>query len=377
MKKILAFSMLLLVSASLVEAAPSLGVAWQLSSETLRPNSEVTLSMTFTNTGLTEITNVFVTTTLGPYLKLSSGTSKLELGAISSASSQQAALSFKINSDAVSTSSFITLEIEYYSGTSKYTKTISIPVNIRRLPILQIEKVNYDQGIVPGKSTTLSFDVVNVGGGPAKELKVKLTPSDLFILQSSSGQVVIDTLNPYQIERVEFPIIIDPEASVGINSIIITLDYYDETKSTGYSETNKIGAPVTGQADFVISVDGGEMFYYGTNTITEVTISNSGTGPAEFITVLAESDYGSKEFYIGSLEPDDSETIDIPQDLRGVSNTYSLKLTINYRDKYQNEYSILKTVQVNATNAPTDYTIIIVVAAVVVVGIWYYRRKKK
>ena len=130
MKKFLILCLIFLLSVSIVEAAPSLGVGWQLSSDTLRPGGEATISMTFTNTGLTEVSNVFVTATLGPYLKLTSGVTELELGAISSASSQQAAMSFKIDTDAVSTTTFITLEVEYYSGTSKYTKTISIPVTI-------------------------------------------------------------------------------------------------------------------------------------------------------------------------------------------------------------------------------------------------------
>jgi len=377
MKKILTLCLIFLLSVSIVEAVPSLSVGWQLSSDILRPGGEATISMTFTNTGVTEVSNVFVTATLGPYLKLTSGVTELELGAISSASSQQAAMSFKIDSDAISTSTFITLKVEYYSGTSKYTKTISIPVMIRRLPILQIENVDYDQGIVPGKLTTLSFDVVNVGDGPAKDLKVKLNQTDLFILESSSGQLLIQSLGANQKETVQFPIIIDTEASVGINSIVVILDYYDESKSTTYSESSKIGAPVSGQAHFITSVDGGERFFYGSSGFAEVTVSNSGTGPAEFVTIIAESDYGLKEFYIGSLEPDDSETIDLPQDLRGVSTSYPIKLTINYRDKYQNDYSVVKNIQAVPGNAPFDYTIIIIVVVLVVIVVWYYRRTKK
>ena len=377
MKKLLVLTFALLFITSVVEAAPSLSVAWSVSSDTLRPNSQATIAMTFTNSGLTEISNVFVESTLGPHLKLISGVTKLELGAISSATSQQAAMSFKVNPDAISTSSFITLEIEYYSGTSKYTKTISVPITIRRVPIIQIENVAFDQGIIPGKPTTLSFDVKNVGDGPAKELKIKLNQTTLFIVSGSAGQVVINSLDSYETETVSFPIVINPEASIGIQSIPLVLTYYDETKTTTYTETSKVGASVSGDAQFIVSVDGETNFFYGSIGEAEITISNSGTGPAEFVTVLAESDYGTKEFYIGSLDPDDSETIDIPQDLRGVSTSYPIKLTINYRDKYQNEYSVVKTVQAVPTNAPADYTIIIIVVVVVIVGVWYYRRRQK
>jgi uncharacterized repeat protein (TIGR01451 family) len=377
MKKIIFLMLAVLLSVSLVEAAPSLSISWQLSAETLRPGSEVTLSMTFTNSGLTEISNVFVKSTLGPHLKLISGVSELELGAIYSASSQQAALSFEVDDNAISTSSFITLEVTYYSGTSSYTKTLSVPVVIRRMPILEIENVNYDASVEPGKETILSFDIVNSGDGPAKDLRVSLNQSELFIVPSSSGEVLIPNLGVSERKHLEFPVIFDPDASIGINSIAVNLLYYDETKSNNYSETNKIGLKVTGKADFVISVGSGTNFYYGTIGDAEITLSNRGTGPADYVTVNATSDYGSKEFYIGSMDSDDSETIDLPQDLRGTSGKYPITLEISYKDKFQNSFSVVKVVEAIPMNAPTDYTMIIIIIVIGVIAFWYYRKRKK
>jgi len=377
MKKLIALLFVFLLSVSLVEATPSLNIAWQLSAETLRPGSEITLSLTFTNSGLTEITNVFVSSTLGPHLRLISGVTALELGAIYSTTSQQAALSFKVDENAISTSSFITLEVEYYSGTSSYTKTLSIPVTIRRLPILQIENVNYDVSVEPGKETTLSFDIVNNGDGPAKELKISLNQSDLFIVPSFSGKILIESLRASERKNVEFPLIIDPDASIGIESIVVNLMYYDETKSNNYSETNKIGLRITGEADFVVSVDSGVNFFYGNVGEAEITISNKGSGSAEFVTVKATSDYGSKEFYIGSLDSDDSETIDLPQDLRSVAGRYPITLEISYKDKFQNNYSVVKIVEAVPGNAPADYTIVIIIVAAGGIVFWYYRKRKK
>jgi uncharacterized repeat protein (TIGR01451 family) len=377
MKKLIFLMLAVLLSFSLVEAAPTLSISWQLSAETLRPGSEVILSMTFTNAGQTEITNVFVTSDLGPHLRLISGVNELELGALSSTSSQQAALSFRVNEDAVSTSSFITLEVKYYTGTSSYAKTLSVPVTIRRLPILKIENVSYDTTVEPGKETILSFEIVNSGDGPAKDLKVSLNQTELFIVPSSSGEILIPNLGPSERRYLEFPIIVDPDASAGINSITVNLLYYDETKSSNYSETNKIGLKVTGEADFVVSVDSGTNFFYGSVGEAEIIISNKGTGSAEYVTVKATSDYGSKEFYIGSLDSDDSETIDLMQDLRTVTSKYPITLEISYKDKFQNSYSVVKVVEVMPVNAPTDYTMIIVIVVVAGVGYWYYRKRKK
>ena len=176
---------------------------------------------------------------------------------------------------------------------------------------------------------------------------------------------------------VSFPIIVDPDASIGIDSINVNLLYYDETKSNNYSEISKVGLKVTGEADFVASADPGTNFYYGTMGEAEITVSNKGSGSAEFVTIKATSEYGSKEFYIGSLDSDDSETINLMQDLRTVTGEYPITLEISYKDKFQNSYSVVKVVDAMPGSAPTDYTMIFVIIIVGGIAFWYYRKRKK
>lgn len=376
MRKIIAFLITVLLISTVVEAALTLSVSWTLSTETLKPNSEAILSLTFTNAGLTEITNVFVEFTPGPSMKIMSDSTQ-ELGAIASTSLQQTSVILKAEEDSETLNSFVLVDIDYYSGTTKYSKTLSVPVEIRRYPILQIENVDYDKTPVPGESVLMSFDIRNVGDGSAKFLKISLGQNDVFSTKGSGGETLIQTLEPYKGQNIEFQIIIDPDASVGINSIPIMLSYQDEARISNYTQTINIGLTVTGDADFVVSVDSGTGFYYGGMGEAEITISNKGSGPAEFVTVKASSDYGSKEFYIGSLDVDDSESIELLQNLRGVSGSYPITLEISYRDKFQNSYSVTKTVEAMPTNAPTDYTIIIIVVVVAGIGFWYYRKRKK
>jgi len=376
MKKIFLIPFLIL-SVCLVEAAVvSLNVSWQLSTEILRPNSEATISLTLTNPGLTDITNVVVTPTPGPYLSITSG-SKLELGALKATTSQQGAISIKVSNNAVSTNSYVSLDIDYYDGTSSYEKSLYVPVIIRREPILEISNVKYSDSLEPGKTLELSFDILNSGDGPAKDLKIILNKTSLFTTPGSSGEILINSLEPSIYRNIKFNITVNPAASIGINSIPVKLSYYDETKSNSYSETKYIGLTVSGDIDFIVTAEGGENFYYGNIGLLEITVSNRGTGSAEYLTVKASSPFGSKEFYIGSLDSDDSETIDFTQDLRGASGKYQVNLEISYKDKFQKSYSVTKTVEAVPTNAPTDYTFIAIILVLVVVGIWYYRRKRK
>jgi hypothetical protein len=376
MKKIFLPLIFFLLFVCLVEAAiVSLNVSWQLSVETLRPGGDATISLTFTNAGTSDITSVVATPIAGEYIKITSG--KIDLGGVPATTSHQGAISIKVDEDAISTTSYVFLEVDYYTGTSSYEKSFYIPITIRRKPILEIRNVEYSDSVEPGKTVILSFDIFNSGDGPAKDLKIILNKTDLFTTPGSSGEVVIDNLDSSGYNHLEFSITIDPDASIGIDSIPAKFSYYDETKTNVYSETKNIGIRISGTIEFVTTFEPGENFYYGNIGKAEITISNSGSGSAEYVTIKANSDYGSKEFYIGSLDSDDSETIEFIQDLRSVSSKYPITLEISYKDKFQNSYAITKIVEVVPGNAPFNYTIIIVVVVILIVGIWYYRKRKK
>ncbi|MBN2202781.1 MAG: hypothetical protein JW700_01150 [Candidatus Aenigmarchaeota archaeon] len=376
MRKIIFMITSLILMAAIAEAALTLSVSWTLSADTIMPGSQTILTLTFTNAGTSEITNVFVEQIAGPSLSLLSDATQ-ELGAIASASSQQTSIIVKANEDAKTINSFVLVNVEYYSGTTKYSKSISVPVQIKRYPILQIENVAYDKTPEAGQDIVLSFDIMNVGDGAAKYLKISLNQSSVFSVETSGGETVIQTLDSMGSQNVKFPIIIDPDASVGINNIPVILSYQDEARISNYSQTVNIGMTITGSADFVASFEPGDNFYYGTVGEAEITISNKGSGPAEFVTVKAISDHGSKDFYVGSLDVDDSETIDLSQNLAGVSEDYPIILEISYRDKFQNSYFETMVVQAVPNRAPADYTMLLVLLVLGAVVFWYYRKKKK
>ena len=94
MKKVIIILTAFLLVATIAEATPSLSVSWTLSSQTLKPNSEAVMTLTFTNAGSVEITNVFVKATPGPYLGMISNSST-ELGALAIASTQQVPMILK------------------------------------------------------------------------------------------------------------------------------------------------------------------------------------------------------------------------------------------------------------------------------------------
>ncbi len=376
MKKIMIL-ILFLILIGIAEAVNiSLTVSWQLSSSTVRPGGDLIIYLTVTNPGL-DLTGVVLTATAGPYVKLTSG-GKIELGDMPATTSQQSSISVRVDEDAEATTSYVYLEAKYYYSNSEYKKTFYVPITIKKEPLLEIVNVVFNDTVEPGKTFLLSFGVSNKGDSTARDLKVKLNKTTLFTTPGSTGEIIINELGPLKYESLDFLITINPDADIGIETIPVILSYYDNTKANNYTETKKIGLKVSGDVDFVVTIDSYNNFYYGRTGEVSISISNRGLASAEYIQVIASSDFGSKEFYIGSLDSDDSETIDLPQDLTRASGKYSIHLNLHYKDKYDNEYSFEKTVEVIPTNAPIDYTtILIVIVVLAIIVYWIYKKRKK
>ncbi len=353
----------------------SLSVSWQLSSSAVRPGGNLIIYLTVTNPGL-DLSGVVLTASPGPYVKIISG-NKIELGDMPATTSQQSSISIKVDENAEATISYVYLEAKYYYRNSEYKKTFYIPITIKKDPVLEIVDVNFNDTIEPGKTFLLSFNISNKGDSTARDLKVKLNKTNLFTTPGSTGEVIIKELKPSESKNLKFLITINPDADIGIESIPITLSYYDDTKTNNYTETKNIGLKVSGNVDFVVTVESYKNFYYGHIGEVLITIANRGLASAEYISVNAYSDFGSKEFYIGSLDPDDSETIELPQDLTKASGKYLIYLTLNYKDKFDNEYSVKKTIEAIPTHAPMDYTNILIVVVVLVIAYWFYKKRKK
>ncbi len=354
----------------------SLTVSWSLSSSTVRPGGDLIIYLTATNPGL-DLDGVILTATAGPYIKLTSG-GKTELGDMPATTSQQSSISLRVDEDAEATTSYVYLEAKYYYSNSEYKKTFYVPITIKREPLLEIVNVVFNDTVEPGKTFLLYFDVSNKGDSTARDLKVELNKTTLFTTPGSTGEIIIEELKPSESKSLDFLITINPDADIGIESIPAILSYYDSTKSNNYTQTKKIGLKVSGDVDFVVTIDSYTNFYYGRIGEVSIYIANRGLSSAEYVSVNAKSDFGSKEFYIGSLDSDDSETIDLPQNLAKVSGKYPIHLTLNYRDKFDNEYFFEKTLEVMPTNAPIDYTtILIVIAVLAIIVYWIYKKRKK
>ena len=375
MKKILLLVSFILLVGMAEAANVALSVTWQLSSSVVRPGSDFAIYLTATNPGL-DITGVTISATPGPYLTLTSG-NKVELGDMPATNSQQTSITVRADKNAISTVSYVYLEARYYYSNTEYKRTFYVPVTIRRDPLLEIRDVYFNESVVPGKTVMMSFDIYNAGDMSASDLSVKLNSTSLFITPESTGEKIISILEPSRSMTVSFPLTINPDADIGIENIPVFLSYYDDTKTNNYTQTKTIGLKISGDAEFIVDIDSYNNLYYGQTGEIKIYIANKGTAPADYVSVDARSEFGSKTFYIGSLEPDDSETIDLTQNLMTSLGKYPIYLTLSYRDRFGNTYSLERQLEAYPSNAPFDFSIVIIIGLIILGAYWLFKRRKK
>lgn len=386
MKKIILLAMILM-SVSLAEAAvTTLNVSWQLSSSTLNPSSIATISLAVSNPGA-DISNVFINSTTGPYLTITSG-GKIELGGIASGESSQAAISIKVDDNAPSTTSYVSLVVDYYTSTSNYEKTFNIPITITRKPILQIENVSFSTALEPGVTSTLSFDLKNDGLGAAKDIKVLFPQMSDFITSSSSGEFFISNLDSSDSSTITVPLTVSPDASIGTTSIPVQISYYDEIRSNNYTDTKEIGAVISGSYNFIVNLDSQDVVTTGTSGSVTVKIANAGNQQAKFVTlkVVPSNNFvlSPTTVYIGDLNSDDYDTEKLSLGVGSVSpGSYPLSFQIGYQDSFGKNYNEIYSVNVKVSSA-SEYRaasqsqspigLLIVVIVVIVVFVISYRK---
>jgi hypothetical protein len=386
MKKAL-IAIVILLSVTLVEASvASLNVTWQLSTSTLRPSSISTILLTVTNIGI-DLTDIVITSTAGPYVKITSG-NKIDLNALASASSAQGALSIKIDDNAPSTTSFVYLQIDYYTGTSSYEKTLYVPITVIREPILQINNVNFSNNLEPGKAVTLSFDLKNEGLGDAKDIKVSLSQTSNFIVSDSSGESFINDLASSESKTLTFPITVSPDSAIGTTTIPVKLSYYDETRTNGYNDTKQIGTLITGKYNFIVAVDSQDVLTTDTSGYITIKFSNAGSEEADYLAIKTISsnnfDLSPTSIYVGNLKSDDYDSEKLLLKVGAIEpGDYPISLQLNYKDSFGKSYDEVYSVNAKVSSKaeyslahPTSNSpliIIIIVFVVVVIFIAYKR----
>ena len=348
MKKLL-FLLILLFSIPVCFAQPYLTISYQLSQPFLKPGSEIILTLSLTNPGSKDVGRIRVFAYPGPSLILSSN--YFELPGLNPNSNQIVSLKVKALSSSNSQLSHVNIKAQYILENMEREISLSIPIQIRAEPLLQITNISFNPEPEPGKEVELSFLLSNFGQGSAKDLTVRVLQSETFGVVGENEKF-LDEVKAGESKEVSFILLIKPSSQAGIYSIPISLTYFDETRAFNYSIAKSIDLKISGSYEFLVSLKTQDILIPNSFGNVEIRIANTGNQEAKYLTVEIEEGYpfveiSPKQIYVGSLDKDDYETEKISLRVgEAPPGIYPLSLTLRYKDAFGKSFEEHKVVYI-------------------------------
>jgi len=371
--------LMLLLSAPMVLADPILQISSESTPNIVSPGNDGYLEITINNIGV-DIAN-------GLSLRLAGIDSPLipltpsyvnNLGSLEGGSSETAIFRFTVPPE--TSSGFYTAQflIAYCDSSICRDHVEYSLITVQSPTRLEIKSVTPDN-LEIGMNNEVGLLIKNTGDSALNNIFVSWESENEDILPfASDNEYYLPSLDGGVSTTIPFDIFVDKDIEAGVYPVMIDINYNDAS-GTEVSLNTSVGLKIAGDIDFIISQDEADELFYGAPGIATFTLSNIGSASAEFLSVTAESPYGMDTVYVGSVDSDDEESVDIRQDLSGASRPYDITLTINYKDSFGEEQTLEETVRVGATASGGGLTnmIIIVVVLFAVYWFWWRKRKKK
>jgi len=379
MKKIILIALSLMVLPNLVSASVSLLVSGTTVPSTIEPGSNANLILTIANLGTTTAENVKLS--FNPSGYLTPGQYEYSLQAIQAGSSTQVIVPLKISDSIQEGANALFFSIDYQESGSSTTKTLenSATIYVTKRSLIEVTNVSYSKDFIqPGDTVVMKVEMQNLGKGNVKDMVVSLKNiSSLFVPVGSDTDVYLGPLYSLQKNTASFNLIVNKNVNTLAYIIPVTLTYYDEANVL-HTEQKFVGIKISGKPEFVVSIEKEDNLFAGGAGKLSVSISNRGTATAQFLTIKFDSlNYiMPNEYYAGNLDPDDSTTISLDVNLRGIqTGKHPLNMTMMYKDPYNKDYSETRTLQFDVTNRPVEIStnFQIIIGAVIVIIVYWKR----
>lgn len=305
--------------------------------------------------------------------KLTFDQSFFDVGLIGGGESKTVNVPIRVKSPVSGTVNVI-VEMDYMVDGNPRSQEISIPVGISGGVVLKITSSQYEKA-TPGKNIDVDLELTNLGKDEANDIQTELLVGSLpFVPVDGDLTQYVFSLRPSESKSLSYKVHINKDADIKAYSVPVNIKYEDSSGSE-FNINRSIGLQIAGEADFIVTLDSNPL--QGPNSDLSISIANRGNMPAEFLSMDVDSPYGSKTVYVGNLDPDDFEVVDVSQNLVGISGKYSITATINYKDSYSNELSEVVELEVEPIALPKSYTMFYVLGLVIVLLLVKFRKKIK
>jgi len=197
----------------------------------------------------------------------------------------------------------------------------------------------------PGEQGIISLEIENERDHDMRDVSIVLDLSDdnLPIAPvDSSASVFVDEFDVGDDERIEFSLIVLPEAALGVYKIPVLVTY------TGYNDSlyeieEMISLIVASEPKLSLRIDDPD-FIIGDFADISIGIVNEGLSDVKFLKVkIEESDFfdvlSNQEVYVGELSSDDFDRVDFKLLLNDPLASISIPITLEYYDSTNKFYS--------------------------------------
>lgn len=376
-KMILGISILILFS--LMLASNSLAyVSFTVTKETIpsivEPGEKANLVLTIRNSGTEVARNVKIK--FSPNLYITPDQYQYDIATIAAGSSQVLTVPVTISGSAGEGTVALPFTIEYETdigGANTFENSLSIQIT-RRI-FIQVEDTTFNKAVVqPGDEVQMTVTFKNIGKGIIKDLRASLEDYSLPFVYIDSSKY-LGNIGQDATFTATFNLIVNKDAKTIAYNMPINISYYDES-GVFHTDRKYVGVKISGKPEFVVSIDSTDNMYSGNIGKISVSIANRGTASAQFLTLKFDSnlDITPSEYYAGNLDPDDTSTVSLQVNLRGIeTGRRSLNMSLMYKDPYNKDYSEVRTLDFEVTNQPIQVsgtTQIIIVAVAIVILYW-------
>lgn len=324
---------------------------------------------------------------------------KKSLGTI--IANQTALVKYKILVDSKALDGVYTTYLETGENSTILKSTpFSIQIT-KRKPTLMIVSSS-PLGAEAGKKAELELLLRNTGNSNALNISVGLAEDRTV---TSTGVVVerdivplgaafsnIQSLGIDEQKTVSIPLLINPSASSKAYYVPLRLTFYDDNRNS-YTQTEYVGIKVSKEAELGASISEiTPALAAGRTSEITVDIFNTGFGTAKYLVFEAyagEIQLKQREFFIGSLESDDSDSISLEASVpAGMSvEGAEIEIKMTFKDDFGEEKVFTKKLYLSAGGAQDStgqsqeqspwFVYAIVLVAIAGIGYWLFSRKKK
>ena len=267
------------------------------------------------------------------------------------------------------------IDFKFVSNDFEFEKTIF--VNVLGVPDIIIKSSEVIEGIVPNSMFELNLDVLNVGSGDAKNIKI-IPKTDGFILKDEN-LIFIENIKPDEKKTISKTILTSSSLETEPQKLEFDILFKDQ-KSQDYEVENSIGVNVVKKSDLnLVSIKtSSEDLSADEKFDLTIRLENIGEGTANnvIVKVLSQEFLGEKLIYMGSIDEDEDVPAILTLSSSEVGNR-EIKLEIEYSDDlgtHKKEVNYFLDIK---SKSNTSLFILLILAGLGAFGFYHFRKNKK